>query len=304
MAASTAKPPRPQPGGQGTGRPGRVGICLPPPILLRLPGHHRASPGDGNRPPASGRSHPSGIVVVCRFPVSDLAVAVCALSLAMVFLRPIHLGHREGIVRIALPLSPWNRKRSGSVWENPALLSRDVPEVGPRGCAKPPKTLARPNQAPSGDTVDHRRHGRSLRGRHIPLWHSQSASASGARLSLCHGVGLAAGGLCLSAGAGELLLPATAESFLSPGSALDGGRNPHHPGWAHLPGGVPSPVHPHRLSLRRPVAFKPLGRSSSPRGAFMQSPWPCPAWTRQGWFRPPSDPACSCAREHRCGGCL
>ena len=52
------------------------------------------------------------------------------------------------------------------------------------------KPLARPNQAPSGDTVDHRRHGRSLRGRHIPLWHSQSASASGARLSLCHGVGL------------------------------------------------------------------------------------------------------------------
>lgn len=64
VAASTAKPPRPQPGGQGTGRPGRVGICLPPPILLRLPGHHRASPGDGNRPPASGRGHPSGIVVV------------------------------------------------------------------------------------------------------------------------------------------------------------------------------------------------------------------------------------------------
>ncbi len=47
------------------------------------------------------------------------------------FLRPIHLGHREGIVRIALPLSPWNRKRGGTVWENPALLSRDVPEVGP-----------------------------------------------------------------------------------------------------------------------------------------------------------------------------
>ena len=43
--------------------------------------------------------------------------------------------------------------------------------------------------------------------------------------------------------------------FFPPGSALDGGRNPHHPGWAHLPGTVPSPVHPHRLSLRRPVVL-------------------------------------------------
>ncbi len=93
----------------------------------------KASPGDGNRPPASGRGHSSGIVVVCRFPVSDLAVAVCALSLAMVFLRPIHLGHREGIVRIALPLSPWNRKRGGTVWENPALLSRRCPKSWPQG---------------------------------------------------------------------------------------------------------------------------------------------------------------------------
>ena len=40
------------------------------------------------------------------------------------------------------------------------------------------------------------------------------------------------------------------------------------------------------------------------RGAFTQSPWPCPAWTRPSWFRTPSVPACSCAREHRCGGCL
>ena len=82
-----------------------------------------------------------------------------------------------------------------------------------------------------------------------------------------HGVGLAAGGLCLSAGAGELLLPATAESFLSPGSALDGGRNPHHPGWAHLPGGVPSPVHPAPPFSPPPSgAFKPLGRELIAQG--------------------------------------
>ena len=223
----------------------------------------------------------------------------------MVFLRPIHLGHREGIVRIALPLSPWNRKRGGTVWENPALLSRDVPEVGPRGCAKPPKTLARPNQAPSGDTVDHRRHGRSLRGRHIPLWHSQSASCLRRQtipLPRCR--------TCC-----RRVMPISGSRRTSPSSD---GRILSFPricsGWRTEPSpprmGAPCQVR-FRLQYTRTAflsasqwCFQTAWKELIAQGRVHAESLALPYLTRPSWFRTPSVPACSCARGHRCGGCL